>query len=412
MGTATFVGHDKFPAIQGNKRVRSGLLTLSNSYAANGDSIDFAAVSGIKRVDSVIINPSIGGFGLSPNVALTKVLAFETGSGSKRITNFFDSEEIQQVHFVAGNTVADEILSWIPQFDGEITAFDLEYGSLGDGRTIVDLEIDGTTALDDELESCPAVIVTETITYANSPETATRAAGSYIDDGLAVGDVVVLTGSANNDGTYTIITLTATVMTVTEAFPTAEADTQDGTFTPNTITALVRTGAIASGAKQFTNGQQITIDVDSIAANTAATDLSIVITVKRYVAVKTSIVEFTAPVTGTISAVTLEVGVGGSGGGGTTIDVNINDVSCMSVEPVVAHDAADGSQDTGTINTAADDVTIGDTISIDIDAVPTNKDCEQISVQIEFTPTIDAMGEVVAGSDLSGETAIIHIYGK
>ena len=85
-------------------------------------------------------------------------------------------------------------------------------------------------------------VVTETVTYANTPETATRASGSYITDGLKVGDVVVLTGSANNNGTYTITVLTATVMTVTEAFPTAEADVQDATFTVPTSTVSLGFG--------------------------------------------------------------------------------------------------------------------------------------------------------------------------
>lgn len=41
-------------------------------------------------------------------------------------------------------------------------------------------------------------------------------AGSFITDGFVVGDVVDVSGSASNNGTYTINTLTATVMTVNE----------------------------------------------------------------------------------------------------------------------------------------------------------------------------------------------------
>ncbi len=46
--------------------------------------------------------------------------------------------------------------------------------------------------------------------------TASGTPGSFLTDGHAVGDVVEISGSASNDGTYTINTLTATVMTVNE----------------------------------------------------------------------------------------------------------------------------------------------------------------------------------------------------
>jgi len=51
--------------------------------------------------------------------------------------------------------------------------------------------------------------VAKTITASGTP-------GSFLTDGHAVGDVVDISGSASNDGTYTINTLTATVMTVNE----------------------------------------------------------------------------------------------------------------------------------------------------------------------------------------------------
>ena len=397
----------------GNKVARLGVLTLSSSYASNGDAITWNTLFGM-YVEHVF--PTIsGGYHFEADLTNNKLIVYEGGSPQSLQSFFLDSEEIQQIYFGAGDLVADEVLSWIPQFDGEITAFDIEYGSIGvAGRTIIDLEIDGTTALDDEIESAPAVVVTETITYANgSPNTATRASGSFIDDGLKVGDVVAITGSANNNVTVTITVLTATVLSHTDtAWGTEEADTNDTTFTVAAITGLVRSGAIASGAKQFTNGQEITIDVDQIAAGTTGTDLSATITVKRYVGVKTSVIEFVAPFTGVVKNVVLEVGVGGSGGGGTTIDVNINGTSIFTTEPVVAHDAADGAQDTGTIDVANDDMTVGDTISIDIDAVPTNKDSEQISINIEFEKTSTASGQPDSGDDLSSVSVSVLAIGR
>ena len=336
-------------------------------------------------------------------------------ASEQAIAAYFAAQEIQETYFAAGSTVADEVLSWIPQFDGEITAFDIEYGSLGVlGRTIVDLEIDGTTALDDELESAPAALVTETITYANaSPNTATRASGSWITDGLKVGDVVSITGSANNNVTVTITVLTATVLSHTDtAWGTEEADTNDTTFTVAAIIPLVRAGAIASAAKQFLSGQEISIDIDQIAGGTAATDLSATITVKRYVGVKTSVFEMVAPFAGTIKAVVLEVGQDGSGGGATTIDVNINDTTIFTVNPTVAHDAGAGSQNGGTIDIAADDVAAGDTISIDIDAVPTNKDADEISVQIVFEPTSEEIEFSVYPTVIGDNGFTINVIGK
>lgn len=400
-------------SVIGNRLMRTGTLTLSSSYATNGDAIVWDTVLGMDVQHAFVATQD--GYIFEADLSNDKLIVYEGGSPQALQSYFLDSEEIQEIYFGAGDLVADEVLSWIPQFDGEITAFDIEYGSIGvAGRTIIDLEIDGTTALDDEIESAPAVIVTETITYANgSPNTATRASGSFIDDGLAVGDSVAITNSANNNVTVTITVLTATVLSHTDtAWGTEEADTNDTTFTVAAITGLVRSGAIASGAKQFTNGQEISIDVDQISAGTTGTDLSATITVKRYIAVKASIIELVAPFTGTIKNVVMEIGVGGSGGGSTIIDVNINGTTIFTTRPTLAHDAADGAQDTGTINTAADNVTSGDTISIDVDSVVTNKDAEQISISIEFEKTSTASGQPDSGDNLSTVAASFMAIGN
>ncbi len=79
------------------------------------------------------------------------------------------------------------------------------------------------------------VTVTETVTYANAaPDTATRASGSWIDDGFKVGDRFTLVGSngATNDGTYTISALSATILTIesSENFTTFTAQTEDAVW--------------------------------------------------------------------------------------------------------------------------------------------------------------------------------------
>jgi hypothetical protein len=52
------------------------------------------------------------------------------------------------------------------------------------------------------------------LTFETTGDTVTRAAGSWLADGLAVGDVVVFTGTASNNATHTIEALTADVITV------------------------------------------------------------------------------------------------------------------------------------------------------------------------------------------------------
>jgi hypothetical protein len=75
-----------------------------------------------------------------------------------------------------------------------------------------------------------------TITFTEggaSKDTITRASGSWITDGFEVGDVFTVTddGAATNAGTYTIFSLTATVITLIAADDVAaETNTLD-TFT-------------------------------------------------------------------------------------------------------------------------------------------------------------------------------------
>lgn len=55
-----------------------------------------------------------------------------------------------------------------------------------------------------------------TITFADAdPDTITRANGSWITDGIEVGNAVVISGSSSNDGSYTATIVTALVITLT-----------------------------------------------------------------------------------------------------------------------------------------------------------------------------------------------------
>jgi hypothetical protein len=116
-----------------------------------------------------------------------------------------------------------------------------------------------------------------------------------------------------------------------------------------------------------------------------------------------------APFDGDITDVMMTLGVGGTGGGPTVIDVNkgIAGTSIFTTKPSLAHDDADGSEDNGTIDAAADDFAEGDIIELEIDAVSTGG-AANMTVTIEFTGT----GEVINAIDLSGITVPFIAYGR
>lgn len=72
-----------------------------------------------------------------------------------------------------------------------------------------------------------------TLAFANAnPDTITRNTGSFVDDGFAAGMSVTVAGSTGNNGTYTIASLTATVITlVTGDSLTVEAAAAGRTLT-------------------------------------------------------------------------------------------------------------------------------------------------------------------------------------
>ncbi len=74
----------------------------------------------------------------------------------------------------------------------------------------------GTEDFDAEVTANCTVVGRATLTFANTGETVTRNRGDWRDDGFRVGDSVTITGtdSATNDGTFTVATVTALVLTL------------------------------------------------------------------------------------------------------------------------------------------------------------------------------------------------------
>ena len=87
MGNAIFTPDDTVPTVFGSKRVRTGRITLSNSYATGGDTLQWKNVSGLVYIDSIIINPSKG-YALEPDIANNKVKAYS--AANTEVTNATD----------------------------------------------------------------------------------------------------------------------------------------------------------------------------------------------------------------------------------------------------------------------------------------------------------------------------------
>ena len=85
-----------------------------------------------------------------------------------------------------------------------------------------------------------------TVTVVASARTLTRSTGSYITDGFVVGDVVITSGftAAGNNGTFKILTLTATVMTLTTAATTLVDVTDDTDVDMETYEAVLKCGIV------------------------------------------------------------------------------------------------------------------------------------------------------------------------
>lgn len=65
----------------------------------------------------------------------------------------------------------------------------------------------------DQILGLKSKVTAQTLTFAAAGDTCTRSAGSFVADGLKVGDTVTIAGTADNDGSHIITTLTPTVAT-------------------------------------------------------------------------------------------------------------------------------------------------------------------------------------------------------
>jgi hypothetical protein len=67
----------------------------------------------------------------------------------------------------------------------------------------------------------------ETLTFNTTGDTITRSAGSWLDDGFAVGDTVTIDGTLSNDGSFPITALSATVLTTSVNLVNETIDSED-----------------------------------------------------------------------------------------------------------------------------------------------------------------------------------------
>lgn len=89
------------------------------------------------------------------------------------------------------------------------------------------------------------------VVFAASGDTATRAEGSWIADGFREGDEIEIVGTVDNDGTYTIATLSATVMGL-GASPGLTDETISSDATGFSITAdLSKAEHVAEASNEF-----------------------------------------------------------------------------------------------------------------------------------------------------------------
>ncbi len=83
---------------------------------------------------------------------------------------------------------------------------------IAEDRNKSDLFLQEVPAAGFTLQGAPSV------TFADAdPDTITRAAGDWAADGFRAGDVIVVSGTASNDGTFVVATVTALVLTLVSA---------------------------------------------------------------------------------------------------------------------------------------------------------------------------------------------------
>lgn len=94
----------------------------------------------------------------------------------------------------------------------------------------------------------------ETLVFADAdPDTITRDVGSFVADGFLPGDVIEVSGTADNNGTFTIATMTATVLTLAAA-DALTAESLDATETAVATVKTTKRNYLASKRLAGTSG--------------------------------------------------------------------------------------------------------------------------------------------------------------
>lgn len=106
------------------------------------------------------------------------------------------------------------------------------------------------------------------LTFASSASTITRSTGSFVSNGFAIGDDIIVVGTTSNDGKYTIANVTALVITVTGTLinETATCTLQSGITEVAELAGAVTVSGVATATNQ-TNGSQKTQIVNASNVN-------------------------------------------------------------------------------------------------------------------------------------------------
>ena len=142
--------------------------------------------------------------------------------------------------------------------DGDVVVADDEIGDVDHGFTAGDGPYQITSA-GPALAGAPGVIIDET----GGVDTFTRDAGSWIDEGFQVNQLVTLAESASNNGVFTILLVTDLVITVVEAV------TDEGSQTDLTLVAVAE---LPTGLDPLTDYFVGVVDDDTYTLHTSHND--------------------------------------------------------------------------------------------------------------------------------------------
>lgn len=255
--------------------VTAGVVGQNDASGVVGTSVITVTGTPLEEVDAIVTVKTAGTVGVT---GIKFALSLDGGFTEKTFslgasTSLLIPYVGLTLHFAAGTLLADDVYTFTstaPMYDtAGLTAARVALAAqqklarswmvIGDVATAVQAGYI-TTAINAYLtankRSCLArtsvkdrlplpkksKVVGETLTFATPAETCTRSAGSWIADGLKVGDHAVFDGTTDNDGTHIITTLTDTVMTCSASTFISEVATasEDVTVTvPQTMAAWV-----------------------------------------------------------------------------------------------------------------------------------------------------------------------------